>query len=501
MHWLRLAQKSSINFSCLFIQLVISMNQRRSLIIQSAVTITLLSGLTACGFQEYIAKPIDKTAITEKIINRRVDDSQFIQYLAANGYEPEQLPIKEWSPDDLVYCGLFFNPSLNVARAQWRSAEAAKMTASDYRLPTLNTKYGKSNNANDELSPHTYTLSIDIPIETAGKRSIRIESAAHLSEAAKLRIAQSAWQVRSDILRTVYEYQYNEKLISLLTEEQTLRKRIVGIIDKRLSLGESSKVELSKANLYLQEITTELDSKLRYQTVLQARLANNLGITPDKLNQMKLTASPDAKALLNQAAPELEGDLQSKALVNRLDLRMALARYAAAEAKVKLEIARQYPDINLTPNYTYEFGNKIWALGLSGLMTIITKNKMAIAEAKELREVEAAQFETLQNNVIAEVYTAKAKLNQAKQMLDNQDILLAQQTENALRVAHKLQAGEADRLELTYANLEKIVAEKNHALANYQLAITIQELENVLQSPVTKTRANIDSSSQQTPAA
>ena len=133
---------------------------------------------------------------------------------------------------------------------------------------------------------------------------------------------------------------------------------------------------------------------------------------------MQLSPAADAKSLtLN-----LSEDLQTQALLNRLDIRIALERYAAAEARVKLEIAKQYPDIILTPNYTYEFGNKIWSLGLSGLMTFITKNKMPIAEAKQLREVEATQFEALQNTVIAEVSTAKAKLEQSRQMLQNQEI-------------------------------------------------------------------------------
>ena len=74
-------------------------------------------GLASCGFQEYVAKPIDKAAITQKITSRHADDSQFHQYLINNGYSAEQLPIKQWALNDLVYCALFFNPSLDVARA------------------------------------------------------------------------------------------------------------------------------------------------------------------------------------------------------------------------------------------------------------------------------------------------------------------------------------------------------------------------------------------------
>lgn len=436
--------------------------------------------VTGCGFQEYIAKPLNTAEISEKFARRQPDDQQFQDYLIANGYNQAQLPIQQWGADELVYCALFFNPNLDVARAQWRSAEAARMTAALRPLPNLKGNYGDSNNANDEIKPYTYALSIDLPLETANKRNIRIESAEHLSEAAKLRIAQSAWQIRSEVIKTLLEYQYNQQLLDLLTKEQSYRQQIVAMFQKRISVGESASTELSRANLLLQEITTQLNEKQRYQLVLQSRLASSLGMPLNRIMQMPLLQATNAKSL----KLDLSNDLQTQALLNRLDIRIALERYAAAEARVKLEIAKQYPDVIVTPNYTYEFGNKIWSLGLAGLMTFITKNKMPIAEAKQLREVEATQFEALQNTVIAEVSTAQARLDQSRQMLENQEKLLAQQQDNTDRIERKFTAGEADRLELTYARLESLVAQKNYALANFMQLMSINDLENVIQAPV-----------------
>ena len=437
-------------------------------------------GLASCGFQEYVAKPIDKAAINQKIINRHADDKQFHQYLINNGYKTEQLPIKEWALNDLIYCALFFNPNLDVARAQWRSAEAARLTAAEMRLPTVSGNYAKSNNASEEISPHAYSLSIDLPIETANKRNIRIESAQHLAEAAKIRIAQAAWQLRNEVTKTLYDYQLNLQLIKLLSKEQAQKKDIVTIYQKRINLGESSNIELSKAKLQLQTTSAELESAQRNSLTLLSRLANNLGLSLSQVEQMRLSEPVKADTLVADIPP----DMQSIALLNRLDIRLALERYAIAEAKLKLEIAKQYPDLNISPGYTYEFGDKIWSLGISSLMTILTKNKLAIAEAKQLREAEAAQFESLQTNVIAEVNIANAKLAQARQLLENQKILFLQQQASTQRMDSRLRSGEIDRLEMTYAKLEEVAAEKYFTLANFQLATTINELENVLQAPL-----------------
>jgi outer membrane protein TolC len=331
-----------------------------------------------------------------------------------------------------------------------------------------------------------------LPIETANKRNIRIESAQHLAEAAKLKIALSAWQLRTEAIRAVYDYVYNQKLIALLEKEQAKRQEIVAIFQKRMQVGESSNLELSKANLLLQDASANLEAAQRNQPVLTARLANSLGLSPAALASMQITDVINAEKILASAPNHPSEEIQSRAIFNRLDLRIALERYAVAEAKVKLEIARQYPDLVFKPGYAYDFGEKIWSLGLSGLMTILTKNKLAIAEAKQLREVEVAQFEALQANVISEVNTANAKLAQAKQILDNQKTLLAQQQASTKRMVSKLRAGEIDRLEMSYAQLEEVVAEKNYARANYQIVTQINELESAIQAPLNDTQINND---------
>ncbi|MFZ3087036.1 MAG: TolC family protein, partial [Methylotenera sp.] len=196
-------------------------------ICKAALLTCLPVALVACGFQQYVAKPIDASAVAHKIDNRRPDDSQFHQFLISNGYSPDQLPIQQWGLDELIYCALFFHPSLDVARAQWRAAEAAKLTAAEKPKPTIKGSVANSNNANNDISPYALGLSIDIPIETADKRSIRIENAEHLSLAARLKIAQTAWQLRNQVAQSLYEYQFNQQQIKLLTVEQSQRQNIV----------------------------------------------------------------------------------------------------------------------------------------------------------------------------------------------------------------------------------------------------------------------------------
>jgi outer membrane protein TolC len=369
-----------------------------------------------------------------------------------------------------------------VARAQWRTAEVSELAAAERPVPTANTNIAHSNQANEDIKPFAFGLSIDIPIETANKRDIRIENARHLSEAAKLEIAQTAWQLRYQLAQTLYEYQFSQQQIKLLSEEELRRKEIVAIYQKRVDLGVASNVELSTAKLQLQTTSTELLSKQQSKLVLLSKLASNLGLPLAKVEAMNLAASvPDKSIPQNQTIPN---DLQASALLNRLDIRIALLRYAAAESKLKLEIAKQYPDITISPGYAYEFGDRIWSLGISGLLTLLNKNKLGIAEAMQLREVEAAQFEALQTKVISEANVAKAELIQARQVVENEQKSLLQQQQNTQRMQRRFAIGEIDRLELAFAKLENIAAERNIAAADFQLNNALNQLENTLQRPL-----------------
>ena len=377
---------------------------------------------------------------------------------------------------------MFFHPSLDIARAQWRSAQLAEIAAGERATPTINSNFSESNQANNDINPYAFNLSIDIPLDISNKREIRIENANHLSQAAKLEIAQTAWELRNQIAQTFHEHQLIQQYIKILLAEQNIRQDILNINQKRFSKGLISNIELSLVKLQLQTINSELDSWQKKQLMNQLKLLGNLGLSELHTNNIHLQDHSPYQAIQTDRLES--SDLQKKALLNRLDLRIALERYASTEAKLKLEIAKQYPDLNISPGYAYEFGDKVWSLGLSSLLTFLNKNKVAITEATQLREVEAAQFEALQTKVISDITLAQSSLIQAQEFLKNQQLLLTQQHQNTQRMAHQLKAGEIDRLEYGYSKLEEISTEKNVVLATYNLATAINGLENAVQQPL-----------------
>lgn len=475
----------------------------------SLFLIAILSTCTSsCGFEQYFAKPIDQEKQIAAFYKKSPADPAFLQFLQNNNYAANQLPLKTWDLESLIYCGLFFNPSLDEARAQLRLAQANANLAAIRPIPRLNTSTGRSDRANGDINPFTYTLSIDIPIETASKRNIRIENATHLSEVAQLSLAQSAWLVRQQVVTNYQAYIANQHLIETFTEEKAKREAIVDMIQKRVDVGLASTTELSLANLQLQNTLTGFNQQNQAQAVIMANLAASLGLSVEATQAMKIQSHSldaivnghltSASTLIN-ANPTID-EFQKTALIHRVDIRTALAQYAIAEGQLKLEIAKQYPDIVISPGYAYEFGDKVWSLGLSGLLTFIEKNKLPIASAKAVRELEAAKFNHLQTKIINEVAVAKAGFEQAYQTLKNQQASFETQQNNYALMDRKFSAGEIDRVELNYAALELLASQKNLALANVTYQQSHHQLENTLQVALAESLDQLATTNSPTPS-
>jgi len=178
-------------------------------------------------------------------------------------------------------------------------------------------------------------------------------------------------------------------------------------------------------------------------------------------------------------------DVQRAALLNRLEIRQALAHYVAQEAKLKLEIAKQYPDINLAPAYGWDQGANRWGLGFSMLLAFLNNhNEGPIAEAKAARELGARQFEALQASVIGEQEQALARWNAAiGEVTHLQKLVMAQQARLA-QTQKQFDAGQVDRLELDLTKLELLVANANVSNALSRTQQILGQVEDAVQQPL-----------------
>lgn len=438
--------------------------------------------LGACATQTYQAQPLAAATAEASFRARSLDSAELRDYLQAQGVA---VPVAAWGLHELTLAALHFHPQLDQARARLGEARAALQSAGAKPNPGLSAGAEHHSRAEGGISPWTLGFSFDIPIETGGKREIRIAQATHLSEAARLDIARSAWEVRSRLRDRLLDICAANDQEALLQREIDLRSEIVAMLEQRLAAGMISSVELGSAKLQLLKARQGLESMRGRLPELHAQLAAAAGLPASAL----ATAPLDPSAL--RALPAWEAlpaqEVQRSALLNRLDLRGALSRYAAAESALQLEIAKQRPDITLSPGYSFDQGDNRWALGLSLILALLDKREGPIAEATAHRAAEAADFNALQARVIAEQEQALARYRAALQAITAAQRTLQSQQQQHAQTLRQFEAGYSDRLELTSAQLEALAAEQGLLDSRLSAQRALGTLEQALQLPLDQT--------------
>src|SRR5665213_1217251 len=177
--------------------------------------------VTGCARYKYRAAPISPLALAASLQARSLDDPDLRSWMkqAAN-YQPPSWPLESWDLNALTLAAFYFNPDLDVARANAAAADAAIKTAAMKPNPSVGVGPGYESGAQ---GPFTMAFNFSLPIETAGKRGYRIANATHLSLASRIQLAQTAWVVRSRVRSALVDYLFAVQAASLVQNEEALR--------------------------------------------------------------------------------------------------------------------------------------------------------------------------------------------------------------------------------------------------------------------------------------
>jgi outer membrane protein TolC len=385
-----------------------------------------------------------------------------------------------WDLPALTQAALRLHPDLQVARAQWMAAQAQETTAAQRPNPSFSADAEHHSRTDGGISPWTYTLGIGITIETHGKREARIEQAEALSEAARLDIANTAWQVRSRVRARLLDLYAARLRLAQLEQQKQTRAEIVSLLEARLAVGLASTIEMAEARLQSRRVEAALDAENGHLNQSRAALAAAVALPETALDDARLGFA----AFQKDIAPLPATEVQRIALQNRLDIRRSLQSYAAAEAALKLEIAKQYPDFTLNPGFSWDQGDNRWGLGWSSLLTFLNKNEGPIKVAEAERELQAKRFEALQISVIGEQEQASAAWYSALNESQHSRKLLQEQQDRSAQTQSQFDSGLTDRLELTLARLELQAAQATVTESDIKVQQALGRLEDAVQQPL-----------------
>jgi len=439
----------------------------------------MLAMMSACV--KYHPQPISPSQTASSFESRTLDNPSLKEFIEANlHHEVTPWPPKSWDFTMLTLVAFYYHPDLDVARARWGVTQAGIITAGRRPNPSVGFIPQYDVDALSGISPWIFNFTLDIPIETAGKRGYRITQATQLSEAVHLSIAIVAWQVRSRLRTGLLNLYAAEQTMVILEKMLTVQEEIVKLLEKRLDIGEVSQPDVTQAHISLNQARLSLHQAQKQRAEACVQLATALGLPVNALEGTEISSAFSEHLPTEVSSP----DLRRQALISRPDILSSLAEYAASQTALQLEVAKQYPDLQLGPGYQYDQGEDKWSLGFSVTLPVLNRNEGPIAEA-EARRIEAqARFTALQARVISEIDQAQAGYPAALQNLETANILLVSQEKHLQSVQEMFNIGETDRLALLHAQLEL----ETTALSRLDTFVKAQQslgsLEDALQRPL-----------------
>ncbi|MBP6602000.1 MAG: TolC family protein [Verrucomicrobiales bacterium] len=439
------------------------------------IAITIALGLVSCA--PYQEQHLNAEVTAATFAGQSLNDPGLKAFL-----EEEKADRSPWGVNRLSLAAVYFQPAVRVARAKAEEASAGTITAGQRPNPQLS--FSPLYNVTSlGISPWIFAPQLNVTVETAGKRKKRLSMARAEVEAAQLRVSVAAWEARSAVRSAMLDLYSARESAALLDSEIALHGAALEHLDFLVRAGEAPAMEVTQARLARNRSRLARHDAVGLAAVAREHLAAAIGVPPSAVDAVTLDFSTFA------ALPALaDATLRLRAVTHRSDLLVLLAEYAGSDAALRLEIAKQYPDIDLQPNYEFDQGDSRWGLGIQVELPILNQNRGPIAEAEARRNTARANFEAAQAGVFGEIGAASAAYRSAQAKVHTASSLTEEAAHASDITRNMVDAGELPPLELIRRKIEASAGALALLEARIQAQQAAGQLEAAIQLPLSNAR-------------
>ncbi len=435
-----------------------------------------------CGCAHFDPQPLSAQQTLAAFERRTLADPGLKAFMAAN-HEVAPAHGGRWGLKALTLVAFYDQPALSEARARLLAVQAARITAAERPNPSISLAPGYDRGVPDVPSPWIVPVTLDWPIETAGKRGDRIAQARHAAAAARWDLVGIVWRVRSRVRSALLDLYAARRRAALLASGVSTLRRVVVLLEGQLRAGSVSSYEVAQARVSLDDSVLAQQAAAGEARQAKVALAGALGVPLRALAGVRFSFD-DLEALPGDLT---RPQIRRQALLERADVRSALERYAASQSALALEVARQWPDIDLGPGYAWNpqlAGDSEWQLGLTVSLPLLNQNQGPIAEARARRKAAAAHFLAVQAAAITQIDGALAAYRSALSRASTASLLLVDLTRRLAYTRARVEAGELQPLDLSDAQVVFDTGEQSRLDAQVEAEQSLGRLEDAVQSPL-----------------
>jgi len=435
--------------------------------------------LSACV--HYTPRPRPPERIAVGFTQRTLSDPQ-LRALLERQLPARAWPRPQWDRADLLVAMLYFNDGLAAGRASARVATAGTRTAREHPNPTV-TLMSEYANQHDGAPLWLWAVVTDWLLDAGARRGARIALADLAAQRAGYDLAELTWKQRGALRRAAADLLITEREIALRETVNTDRQAQLDMARRRLEVGAATRGDLDRLVRDALQDEQQLHDARRRASLARSALAVAVGVPVKvlaglKLGWEQLDDPPAVDALQLERA-------RDEALLARADVHGAVVAYGTAEQALRLEVARQYPDVHLGPAYTWDHGIRRYQFNLGLTLPLMNRNAGAIGEAEARREEAGAHLEATValawqeiDEAIRQWQLARARLTEVRgPVYDAAQRIYAQ-------TARGFDAGANDRTELVAARVAHTLAELQVLDAVRTAQEALATLEDALRRPL-----------------
>jgi outer membrane protein TolC len=362
---------------------------------------------------------------------------------------------------------LIYNPDLRVARLKAGVAQATAEHAGRWDDPELSIDVLKVTQSVPNPWIVGSALSLTIPI--SGRLAVEKSRANAELHSELARVAEEEWKTLRDLRKVWLTWSADR-----LRLEQA--ERIVGSLDSVVKttgkLAEAGEIPRTESALF------KIEQESRKADI--ARLRGRVKEGEQEIRSL-MGISPTAPASMTPTLAAPSGKDRGKLAETNPTLIRLRSDYEVAELTLLREIRKQFPDLELGPNFEDDQGqSKIGVIGAIPI-PIFNSNKGGIAAARAEREVARAAYETELERTEGRLAAMRARLDGARsrrQSLDSNVVpLVDRQIDDARNV---LELGEGDSVVLLESLVRAHEAKLDLIEARLEESDTQNEIRHLL---------------------
>jgi cobalt-zinc-cadmium efflux system outer membrane protein len=170
-----------------------------------------------------------------------------------------------------VESALEYSPSIKALREEQKSFEGKALTYRSFLNPSLSVSFGNFGTSKEGFNKNPlYGISYSQPILLYPLSRLSKEATEKEKEAFGLQIEREKNQLKAEVYRSFYDALYKKELLKIAQENLKLSEELYHFIKRLYELGETTKLELFRAERELQTAKTELElARVDYQNALR----------------------------------------------------------------------------------------------------------------------------------------------------------------------------------------------------------------------------------------